>query len=61
MVAGQPWVEGEENKKRYENIENRAATFITPEIAKRISFHLGGDRCFFSKGGSFSDSSSDDP
>lgn len=61
MVAGQPSVEGEEKKNRYENIENRAAIFITPEITKRTSFHLGGDRCCFSRGGCFSDPSSDDP
>lgn len=61
-VAGQPWAEGEEEKKkRYDNIENKAATFITPEIMKRISFHLGGDRCCFSRGGGFSNSSSEDP
>lgn len=62
MVAGQPWVEGEEEKKkRYDNIDNRAATFVTPEITKRISFHLKGDRCCFSRGGVFSNSSSEDP
>lgn len=60
-VAGQPWAEGEAEKKRYNNIENRAATFVTPEITKRISFHLGGDRCCFSRGGGFSNSSSEDP
>lgn len=61
MVAGQSWVEGKEKKKRYDKIENRVATFITPEITKRISFHLEGDRCCFSKGEGFSNSSSEDP
>lgn len=61
-VAGQPLAEGEdEKKKRYDNIENRAATFVTPEIIKRISFHLGGGRCCFSRSGGFSNSSSEDP
>lgn len=40
-VAGQSRAEREEEKKRYDNINNRAATFVTPEMIRRISFHLG--------------------
>lgn len=65
VLAGRSTAGGEveeEGKKRYDNIKHRAAMFVTPEMIRRISLHLGGEYCCSStRGGDCSKSSSEDP